>query len=157
MSADRLVIATDGSCLGNPGPGGWAWAADGSNWAAGGESITTNNLMEMRAIYEALRGIKAEVPLLIQADSQYAIRALSEWLPGWVQRGWRTADGKQVRNRRAIELTAALMEGRDLRWEHVRGHAGHALNEFVDKQARAAATAIKVGTPIDVGPRGERN
>lgn len=154
MEHERLVIATDGSCLGNPGPGGWAWAADADNWASGSEAHTTNNLMELRAVFEAVSAVRPEVPLLIQADSEYAIKALTEWLPGWQARGWRTASKKPVSNRRGIEMIAALLSGRDVQWEHVRGHAGHPLNEFVDTKARAAATARRDGLAVHSGPRG---
>lgn len=154
MERERLVIATDGSCLGNPGPGGWAWAVDTENWAAGSELRTTNNLMELRAVFEAISAVRPHIPLLIQADSEYAIKSVTEWLPGWQARGWRTANRKPVSNRRGIEMIAALLSERDVRWEHVRGHAGHALNEFVDSHARAAATAQRDGLKVNTGPRG---
>jgi len=152
MSSDRVTVATDGSCLGNPGPGGWAWATGEGEWGAGANSRTTNNLMELRALYEALRAFPPEVPLLIQADSQYVIRIFTEWVDGWIARGWRTADKKPVGNRPNIELIVPLLHERDVEWEHVRGHTGHNLNELVDKRARAAATAIRDGLPVDSGP-----
>jgi ribonuclease HI len=108
--------------------------------------------MELRALYEALRAFPPTVPLLVQADSQYVIRIFTEWVDGWMARGWRTADRKPVGNRPNIELIVSLLDGRDIEWEHVRGHAGHDLNELVDKRARAAATAIRDGLPVDSGP-----
>lgn len=152
MSSVRIPVATDGSCLGNPGPGGWAWAVSEDEWGAGGNSHTTNNLMELRALYEALRAFPPQTPLLILADSQYVIRIFTEWIDGWRSRGWRTGDKKPVSNRPNIELVAGLLAGRDVEWEHVKGHAGHDLNELVDLRARAAATAIREGRPVDAGP-----
>ena len=149
---DRLVVATDGSCLGNPGPGGWAWAVDERRWAAGAHPRTTNNLMELRAVYEALNAADPAQPLLIQADSQYVINIFTKWIDVWRRRGWVNAERKPVANREAIEQIAALLAGRDVQWEHVRGHAGHPLNEFVDLRARAAATAVRDGRLIATGP-----
>lgn len=102
----------------------------------------TNNLMELRAVYEALRAHDPRVPLLIQADSMYVINAFTQWLPNWVANGWRTAAKKPVKNRQCLELIAAELETRDVEWEHVKGHAGHPLNEKVDSLARHAATQV---------------
>lgn len=143
MSDARITIATDGSCLGNPGPGGWAWASEDGRSASGGHAGTTNNLMELRAVYEALRAHDATTPLLIQADSMYVINVFTEWLPGWIARGWRTAAKKPVQNRQAIEMIAAELATREVEWVHVKGHAGHALNEKVDAMARVEATAVQ--------------
>jgi len=148
----RLVVATDGSCLGNPGPGGWAWAVDKRVWGSGGNSHTTNNLMELRAVYQALQAIPPSVPLLIQADSQYVINVFETWLEGWVRNGWRTSSKKPVASRQNIELIASELEGRDLIWEHVYGHTGHPMNEFVDDRARRAAEAMKRNQPVELGP-----
>jgi len=149
---ERLTIATDGSCLGNPGPGGWAWAVDDRRWAAGANSHTTNNLMELRALYEALTAVDPARPLLIQADSQYVINIFTKWIDGWRRRGWVNSEKKPVANRAQIEGTAERLAGRDVAWEYVRGHAGHPLNEFVDLKARTAATAMRDGTPVPGGP-----
>lgn len=142
MNGERVTVATDGSCLGNPGPGGWAWARLDGRHDSGGVPDTTNNLMELRAVYEALRAHHPSVPLLIQADSMYVINVFTQWLPKWVANGWKTASKKPVQNRRGIEMIAAELEVRDVRWEHVKGHAGHAMNERVDSLARSAATRI---------------
>ncbi|WP_182049133.1 ribonuclease H family protein [Changpingibacter yushuensis] len=142
MSGERITVATDGSCLGNPGPGGWAWACPDGRCDSGSVADTTNNLMELRAVYEALRAHDPRVPLLIQADSMYVINAFTQWLPNWVANGWRTAAKKPVKNRQCLELIAAELETRDVEWEHVKGHAGHPLNEKVDSLARHAATQV---------------
>lgn len=151
-SLSRLVVTTDGSCLGNPGPAGWAWALSESVWCAGANPRTTNNLMELRAVYEALKALPASRPLVIQTDSQYVISVFTEWMNDWISRGWRTAARKPVANKANIELIAQLLTGRDVEWKHVRGHQGHLMNEFVDRRAHAAATAQKNREPIDEGP-----
>ena len=85
------------------------------------------------------------MPLLVQTDSSYVISIFTEWLEGWERRGWRTAGNKPVANAEAIRQTQALLGGRDVQWQHVRGHAGHAENELADKHARDAATSAQNG------------
>jgi ribonuclease HI len=148
MGAERVTVATDGSCLTNPGPGGWAWASLDGRHGSGGHAGTTNNLMELRAVYELLGAYSADTPLLIQADSMYVINIFTKWLRGWRARGWQTAAKKPVLNREAIELIAERLEGRDIRWEHVKGHSGHPLNERVDTLARTAAERIRDGARV---------
>jgi len=150
-SHDAVVIACDGSCLGNPGPGGWSWAVSDLCWAAGGQARTTNNLMELRAAYEALSATPSDRPLVIETDSEYVINVFSLWLPGWKLRGWLTAARKPVMNRPAIEKVESRLHGREVTWRHVKGHAGHKLNEIVDQHAREAATATRDGLRVDSG------
>lgn len=148
-----IIAAADGSALGNPGPAGWAWYVDESCWAAGGWETSTNNRGELTAVLELLRATAhTGQDLLIQADSQYVINSLTKWRHGWKRRGWRKADGKPVLNDDLIkELDAALI-GREVRFEWVRGHVGHPLNEAADARARAAATAFQRGTAVPAGP-----
>ncbi len=141
--SERVVLATDGSCLRNPGPGGWAWATEDGRQGSGGHADTTNNLMELRAVYEALGAFPSDTPLLIQADSMYVINIFTRWLSGWQAKGWKTAAKKPVLNREAIEMIAERLDDRDVRWEHVKGHSGHPLNELVDTLARTAAEQIR--------------
>lgn len=149
----RLVIATDGSCLSNPGgAGGWAWATSPTSWQAGAHPSTTNNLMEMRAVYEALLATPPDLPLLIETDSQYTIKSLTEWLPGWKRNGWLNSAKKPVANKSAIMEIDRLRQGRDVVFQHVKGHAGHVLNEVCDLRAGAAAAAIRDGLPVECGP-----
>lgn len=153
--SSRIVVATDGSCLANPGgPGGWAWVVSGECWAAGGNSSTTNQRMELQAVGEAVRAFPGHVPLHIQSDSVYAIKCLTEWLPGWLRNDWINSAKKPVSNRDLIEYIAFLMRGREITFEHVRGHRGHALNELADLRCGAAAAAIRDGSGIDSGPPG---
>lgn len=108
--------------------------------------------MELRAVYEALRAIPPSTPLLIQTDSKYVISVFTEWLDGWIAKGWRTAGKKAVANQTNIRLVYELLRHRDVEWLHVRGHQGHEMNEFVDRRAHDAATAQKVGNIINTGP-----
>jgi ribonuclease HI len=152
--ARQLVVATDGSCLGNPGPGGWAWAVTADCWAAGGHRETTNNLMELRAVFEALGVLPASRALVIETDSEYVINIFTKWLDGWVERRWRTANRKPVQNVSAIQQVQSRLIGRKVTWRHVKGHSGHVLNEVADRRARAAAAAVRDGRRLDAGPPG---
>ena len=134
------VIATDGACSGNPGPGGWAWVDQVHGaYQSGGAAATTNNRMELTALLRALHYVPAEASLLIRADSSYVINSLTTWAKGWRKRGWRKADGKPVLNRELIEPLVNLYESRTglTKVEWVKGHAGDAANEFVDRLAVA--------------------
>ncbi|MDD7466200.1 MAG: ribonuclease HI [Actinomycetaceae bacterium] len=132
------VIATDGACSGNPGPGGWAWLEQITGaYQCGGDASTTNNRMELIALIRALEFVPPEASLLVRADSSYVINSLTKWAKGWRARGWRKADGKPVLNRELIEALLNLYEARTGRTEieWVKGHAGDAANEFVDRAA----------------------
>ncbi len=143
MPKDRLTAATDGSSLGSPGPGGWGWVTTSGQCAWGSEPGTTHNRMELTAVLELLRA-HPEEPLLIQADSTYVINVFTEWLPQWRERNMRTGAGKPVKNQDLIEQIDKLLAGRDIKWEWVRGHSGHALNETADRLAGHGATTAWV-------------
>lgn len=151
-----IIAAADGSALGNPGPAGWAWYVDEGCWAAGGWPESTNNRGELTAVLELLRttaaaGLAVE-ELLIQADSQYVINSLTKWRHGWKKRGWRKADGKPVLNEDLMRALDEALAGRQVRFEWVRGHVGHPMNEAADTRARAAATAYQRGAAVPSGP-----
>lgn len=140
----RTVIHTDGACSGNPGPGGWAVIVDRDGVRRsryGGDPATTNNRMEMTAMIVALReAATAGGQVVIRADSEYVIKGLTEWMPGWKARGWRNASGKPVVNRDLWEeMSAARAEaeaaGALVVMEHVRGHSGDPGNEACDELA----------------------
>ncbi|AWE41450.1 MULTISPECIES: ribonuclease H [unclassified Actinobaculum] len=136
------IIATDGACSGNPGPGGWAWVEQVSGaWESGGASSTTNNSMELTALIKALEFVGPEVSLLIRCDSQYVINVVTKWAPTWRRRGWKKADGEPVKNRELVETLLGLYEARRGRTEveWVKGHAGDAANELCDRLASAQA------------------
>jgi ribonuclease HI len=144
---DQVEIHTDGSCLGNPGPGGWAavliYGAH-ERELTGAERLTTNNRMELTAALEALRALKRPCRVTLYSDSRYLKDGITQWMPGWKARGWRTADRSPVKNE---DLWRALDEARarhQVDWRWVRGHAGDPMNERVDALARAAAQAATV-------------
>lgn len=151
-SGDKYTVATDGACKGNPGPTGWAWVGEDGHWAAGSLISGTNNIGELLALLYALRDHADVRDLVIQADSRYAIDTYTKWMSAHARRGWKTASGSPVKNREILEQ---LMEARDARkdaglpeavLEHVRGHAGHVLNEWADERAVRAAAHAEKGT-----------
>ena len=131
-------IFTDGACKGNPGPGGWGAIVqmdEREKELFGGESQTTNNRMELTAVIRALESLQHSREIEVYTDSQYVQKGISEWLPAWKRRGWRTADKKPVKNAdlwRELEQRAAAHR---IKWHWVRGHAGHAENERADALA----------------------
>jgi ribonuclease HI len=139
-----ITAAADGSALGNPGPNGWAWYIDDQHWAAGGSPHGTNNQGELQAVLELLRATAGtDEKLLIHCDSRYVIDSVTKWMPGWKRRGWRKSDGAPVLNRDLLQGIDDAMQGRDVEFSWVKGHAGHPLNEAADERANAAATAYK--------------
>jgi ribonuclease HI len=148
-----IVASADGSALGNPGPAGWAWYVDDERWAAGGWPRATNNIGELTAVLELLRATEGEnEPLHIICDSQYAIKACTEWMAGWKRKGWRKADGKPVLNVEIIKQLDEALQGRTVTFEWVKGHANHPMNEAADSRARAASTAYQNRSAVPSGP-----
>lgn len=128
---ERLQIAVDGACKGNPGPGGWGWARDDGWWAGGSAIDTTNNAMELQAVIGALEAHPTG-PLELLCDSAYVINCLTRWAHGWAKRDWTTKDNKPVANRDMIESAMRLLRGRDVTFTKVKGHSGHPLNDDAD-------------------------
>lgn len=148
-----ITAAADGSALGNPGPAGWAWYVDDSNWDAGGWKHATNNQGELQAVLELFRATAhIDDDLLILCDSQYVINCVSKWMRGWKAKGWRKADGKPVMNVEILKQIDEAIVGRRYRFEWVKGHANHPLNEAADTRARAVSEAFQRGSSIPVGP-----
>ena len=148
-----IRAAADGSALGNPGPAGWAWYIDDDNWSAGGWKHATNNQGELTAVLQLFRETKhLDDDLLILCDSQYVINCVTKWMPGWKRKGWRKADGKPVMNVDLLKEIDAELGGRRYRFEWVKGHANHPLNEAADARARAVSEAFQRGTAIPSGP-----
>ncbi len=152
----EVLVWTDGACSGNPGPGGWAAIvvppADGDGPSgepvehSGGAAQTTNNRMELTAALEGLRSLPAGSRVAIVTDSQLMINSMTQWLPGWKRKGWKTAAGKPVKNQDLLEaLEAEIGRHAAVRWHWVRGHetgdahAHKALNDRADQLAVAAA------------------
>lgn len=153
MALMTIIAAADGSALGNPGPAGWAWFVDESRWRAGGWPRATNNQGELMAVLDLLRATEgSDEALRILCDSQYVINSVTQWMPGWKRRGWRKADGKPVLNRELLEALDAALDGRQVSFEWVKGHAGHPLNEAADERARAVAEAFRGGSSPETGP-----
>ncbi len=140
-----LIVATDGSALGNPGPGGWAWYVHDQHYGCGGDpGPVTNNQMEIIALTRALEANRSH-HLLLEIDSQYVINAVTKWHFGWRRRGWTNSKGEPVANREMLEIALELVDARrsdglltDFRW--VRGHDGHSRNEQADRHAREQAS-----------------
>jgi ribonuclease HI len=137
-ASDRVSMYTDGACKGNPGPGGWGvllrWG-DHERELFGGEALTTNNRMELKAVIEGLKALKRVAPVAIYTDSQYVRLGITEWVGQWKRRGWKTADRKPVKNVELWMELDALASRQPIRWHWVRGHAGHPENERADRLA----------------------
>ena len=137
---NQVVIYTDGACKGNPGPGGWGVylrSGDVEKDLFGGEAQTTNNRMELTAVIEALKALKRPCQVQMYMDSEYVRKGITEWLPGWKARGWKTAAKQPVKN---VDLWQALdglvsSGGHDIDWRWVKGHAGDPGNERADALA----------------------
>ncbi len=143
IPAPVIEIACDGSCLGNPGPGGWAavlLAPDGETVLTGGARHTTNNRMELEAAIAAASAAPAGESAVVLCDSRYVVDGITSWLPGWIRRGWRTAAKKPVKNADLWRRLAAARDARpglSFRW--VPGHAGHPGNERAHELALGEA------------------
>jgi ribonuclease HI len=143
-----VEIWTDGACKGNPGPGGWgALMTYGGREKElfGGATNTTNNRMELQAVIEALASLKRRCRVIVHTDSQYVRGGITEWLPNWVRRGWRTADKKPVKNADLWRRLAELAAQHDVEWRWVKGHAGIEGNERADALANRGVEATLRG------------
>ncbi|MFN3414890.1 MAG: ribonuclease HI [Caldimonas sp.] len=141
----QVVIYTDGACKGNPGPGGWgAWLVSGAHEKElfGGERSTTNNRMELTAVIEALASLKRSCEVTIYTDSEYVRKGITEWLPAWKARGWKTADRKPVKNVELWQRLEALTALHRVHWRWVKGHAGDPGNERADALANRGAASV---------------
>lgn len=137
-----ITIYTDGACSGNPGPGGWGailqWN-DHEKELSGGEKETTNNRMEMMAVIQGLQALKKDrAEVTLYTDSKYVLQGATEWLEGWKARGWKGANKKPVKNQDLWEQIDSLIQQHSVKFIWVKGHAGHEMNERVDKLAVSA-------------------
>jgi ribonuclease HI len=135
-------VFTDGACRGNPGPGGWAWAVDEATYASGGEAVSTNQRMEIRAALEAVRALDG--PLVVVSDSTYVVNCFRDaWWEGWLARGWTTSARKPVANQDLwqplVELVRERAAGDGLSFRWIKGHSGDRMNDLVDALAVAAS------------------
>lgn len=138
----QVTIYTDGSCLGNPGAGGWAAVLEANGKTkniSGGEPHTTNNRMEMTAVIRALAALKTQCAVRLHTDSQYVANGITQWLPAWQRKNYRKADGKPVKNSELWQQLDAAQKRHTIEWIWVRGHASCAGNNRADELAHAAA------------------
>ncbi len=145
-SAKTVQIHTDGACLGNPGPGGWAALLRTSGRErelVGGEADTTNNRMELMAAICALEALKERCVVTLHTDSQYVRQGITTWMANWVRRGWKTAGGDPVKNRDLWERLNLAARNHQIDWRWVKGHSGDPDNDRVDVLARDEATRFK--------------
>jgi ribonuclease HI len=145
----QVVIDADGSCLGNPGPGGWAVVLKGGGHEkvlSGAAPATTNNRMELTAAIEGLSALKRPSTVTLRTDSRYVVDGITKWVAGWKKRGWVTAEKKPVMNQDLWRRLDELAAGHRISWQWVRGHAGDDGNERVDRLAREEATRVAAET-----------
>jgi ribonuclease HI len=141
----RVDIYTDGACRRNPGPGGWAAvlsAGGREKEISGAQPQTTNNRMELQAVIGALQALKRPVDVRLYTDSQYVRRGITEWLPQWKLRGWKTADRKPVKNQDLWQQLDAAAAGHRVEWHWVPAHSGIPGNERCDALANAAIDGL---------------
>ncbi|WP_329459730.1 ribonuclease H family protein [Streptomyces sp. NBC_01497] len=145
---ERVVAACDGASKGNPGPAAWGWVVGDDEggpvrWEAGPLGTATNNVAELTALEELLTATDPAVPLEVRMDSQYAMKAVTEWLPGWKRKGWKTSAGKPVANQELVQRIDALLTGRPVEFRYVPAHqvGGDPLNDFADRAASMVAVA----------------
>lgn len=137
-SLKKVEIFTDGACRGNPGPGGWGALlryGDREKCLWGGESLTTNNRMELMAAIRALAVLKEPCHVILTTDSQYVRQGITQWLAGWKQKGWRTASKQPVKNVDLWQLLDEQAGRHEVEWHWIKGHSGHRENEIADQLA----------------------
>ena len=141
-----VEIHTDGACLGNPGPGGWAAllrCTGREREVVGGDADTTNNRMELMAAIAALEALNEDCEIILHTDSQYVRQGITLWMPNWLRRGWKTAAGAPVKNRDLWERLHAAAQRHAVDWRWVKGHSGNPDNERVDVLARDEAVKLR--------------
>ena len=142
---DHVEIFTDGACSGNPGPGGWGAilrTKGKEKELSGAEKLTTNNRMELMAVIAALEALKRPCRVTITTDSQYVMKGMTEWLPGWKAKNWKTASKKPVKNVELWQRLEQAISPHTVEWQWVRGHQGHIENERADDLAVRAREQI---------------
>ena len=144
----EVRIYTDGACSGNPGPGGWGVlliARGRERELCGGEAATTNNRMELTAAIRALDALKKPCRVALYTDSQYVRQGITEWLPTWIARGWKTSGKKPVKNQDLWQQLDALAQQHEIEWHWVKGHSGHPENERADALANQGIDELVSG------------
>jgi len=142
----HVTVYADGACKGNPGPGGWGallLSGDHRKELHGGEPHTTNNRMELTAAIESLRALRQHCQVDLYTDSQYVRNGITEWLPQWKRRGWKTADRKPVKNVDLWMLLDEQIARHGVKWHWVKGHSGHPGNERADELANLGVATTR--------------
>jgi ribonuclease HI len=144
---NQIEIYTDGACKGNPGPGGWGVLLQSGATRKelfGGEKNTTNNRMELMAVIQALEALKRPCAVTLYLDSQYVLKGITEWLPGWKAKGWKTASKQPVKNQELWQRLDDLLSrsGHVVDWRWVRGHNGDPGNERADALANLGVAQV---------------
>lgn len=138
---DEVTIYTDGACSGNPGPGGWGailMLGENRKEISGGSENTTNNIMELTAVIEALKILKRPCKVNVYSDSAYVVNAfLQKWIYGWMKKGWKTASGDPVKNKELWQELYSLTKTHDVTFHKVKGHADNEFNNRCDEMAVA--------------------
>ena len=138
----NVTLHTDGACLGNPGPGGWAavlqWG-EHESVLSGGLADTTNNQMELMAVIMGLEALKRPVSITVVSDSRYVLNGIQSWIAGWKRNGWKNAKKQPVANQELWQRLDAATQSHQIDWQWIKGHAGHPLNERCDELASAEA------------------
>ena len=146
MTANKVIVHTDGACSGNPGPGGWGAILEFNGTRkelSGGEGETTNNRMELTGAIMALESLKRPCGVEMHVDSAYVKDGITKWIHGWKRNGWKTADKKPVKNVELWQRLDASLATHDISWHWVKGHAGHNENERADELAREGMAPFK--------------
>lgn len=142
----KVIIYTDGACSGNPGPGGWAAVLIYGEYKKeiyGGSKNTTNNIMELTAIIEGLKALKQECEVELYSDSAYSINGFNQgWIYNWIKKGWKTSDGKDVKNKELWQELYSLTKKHKVTFIKVKGHSDVELNNRCDELARKAITEL---------------
>ncbi len=142
---ESVIIYTDGACKGNPGPGGWGVLLRYKGAAkelSGGEALTTNNRMELMAAIAALESLNRPCRVELISDSKYVLQGITEWLPNWKKRGWKTAAKTAVKNEDLWRRLDTAMSGHQIEWKWVKGHSGNQGNERADALANVAIASL---------------
>jgi ribonuclease HI len=142
---NQIQIYADGACKGNPGPGGWgAWLRSGTHEKemCGGETLTTNNRMELTAVIEALGALKKPSRVAMHVDSEYVRQGITTWIHQWKRRGWKTADHKPVKNVDLWQALEAVVARHEVEWHWVKGHSGDPGNERADALANQGVEQV---------------
>ncbi len=153
----ELFAYTDGACSGNPGPGGWGVVLEARDGAAlvksrelsGVEPETTNNRMEMMAAIAVLETLERPCAITVVTDSTYLKDGITGWIHGWKQNGWKTAARKPVKNADLWQRLDAAQARHQVKWEWIKGHAGHEQNERADQLARDEIKALKAAAKAE--------